>query len=56
MQLLGIDHVQLAMPRGAEDQARWFYGTLLGLSEVEKPEPLASLGGCWFEGDGFSQP
>ena len=49
MQLIGIDHVQLAMPTGAEEQARWFYGTLLGLKEIDKPEPLASCGGCWFE-------
>ena len=54
MQLVGIDHVQLAMPAGAEEQARWFYGALLGLNEVEKPEPLVSRGGCWFEAPGIS--
>jgi catechol 2,3-dioxygenase-like lactoylglutathione lyase family enzyme len=48
--IAGIDHVLLAMPPGAEDQASWFYGELLGLSEVEKPPPLVSRGGCWFEG------
>jgi catechol 2,3-dioxygenase-like lactoylglutathione lyase family enzyme len=53
MQLVGIDHAQLAMPAGAEDQARWFYETLLGLKEVEKPEPLTSRGGCWFEAPGI---
>ncbi|MBV7340125.1 VOC family protein [Chloroflexi bacterium TSY] len=52
MQLVGIDHVQLAMPEGAEDKARQFYGRLLGLKEVDKPEPLASRGGCWFETPG----
>jgi catechol 2,3-dioxygenase-like lactoylglutathione lyase family enzyme len=52
MQLVGIDHVQLAMPAGAEDEARLFYGTLLGLKEVEKPKLLASCGGCWFEAPG----
>ena len=48
MSLLGIDHVLLAMPAGGEAEARAFYGGLLGLSEADKPEPLASRGGCWF--------
>jgi catechol 2,3-dioxygenase-like lactoylglutathione lyase family enzyme len=46
--LLGIDHVQLAMPQGGEDAARAFYCGLLGLAEVPKPMPLAARGGCWF--------
>ena len=50
--LLGIDHVQLAMPTGGEAVARGFYAGLLGLGEVPKPEPLAARGGCWFEGPG----
>jgi len=46
--LLGIDHVQVAAPPGAEVQARWFYGELLGLAELEKPETLRARGGAWF--------
>ncbi len=49
MRLVGLDHVQLAMPPGGEETARRFYVGVLGLVEVEKPEPLASRGGCWFE-------
>lgn len=49
MAVIGIDHVQLAMPQGGEDAARAFYVGLLGLSEVPKPMPLAARGGCWFE-------
>jgi catechol 2,3-dioxygenase-like lactoylglutathione lyase family enzyme len=45
----GLDHVQLAMPRGQEPQARAFYGGLLGLGEVPKPPKLAKRGGLWFE-------
>jgi catechol 2,3-dioxygenase-like lactoylglutathione lyase family enzyme len=45
----GLDHVQLACPPGGEDEARRFYGELLGLRELEKPEPLRSRGGVWFE-------
>ena len=44
----GIDHVQLAAPAGCEDAARAFFGDLLGLEELEKPEPLRSRGGVWF--------
>ena len=44
----GIDHVQLAAPPGCEADARRFFGELLGLEEVEKPEPLRSRGGVWF--------
>jgi catechol 2,3-dioxygenase-like lactoylglutathione lyase family enzyme len=47
--LLAIDHVQLAMPAGAEDRARAFYVGILGLAEVPKPPALAVRGGCWFE-------
>ena len=50
--LVGIDHVQLAMPSGSEAAARAFYAGLLGLTEMPKPEPLASRGGCWFEAPG----
>jgi len=44
----GIDHVQVAAPAGCEPEARAFYGRLLGLEELPKPEPLAARGGCWF--------
>ena len=45
----GLDHVQLACPPGGEGEARAFYGGLLGLPEIEKPEPLRARGGVWFE-------
>ncbi|MCQ3812317.1 MAG: VOC family protein [Acidimicrobiia bacterium] len=44
-----IVHVQIAIPGGGEDEARAFYGGLLGLTEVPKPPELAKRGGCWFE-------
>jgi catechol 2,3-dioxygenase-like lactoylglutathione lyase family enzyme len=46
--LTGLDHVQLAAPPGCEAEARRFYGGLLGLAEVEKPEALQGRGGAWF--------
>jgi catechol 2,3-dioxygenase-like lactoylglutathione lyase family enzyme len=46
--VLGIDHVQIAAPPGREAQAREFYGGLLGMEELPKPEPIRARGGCWF--------
>jgi catechol 2,3-dioxygenase-like lactoylglutathione lyase family enzyme len=43
-----LDHVQLAGPPGCEDDARGFYGDLLGLDEIDKPEPMRASGGVWF--------
>lgn len=51
MRIVGIDHVQLAMPRGGEDRAREFYFGLLEIPEVQKPRALAGRGGVWFQGD-----
>ena len=45
----GVDHVMLAMPRGAEGSAREFYGDVLGMVEMECPEPMREQGGCCFE-------
>jgi catechol 2,3-dioxygenase-like lactoylglutathione lyase family enzyme len=46
--VLGIDHVQVAAPPGCEAEARAFYGGLLELEELPKPEQLLARGGCWF--------
>jgi catechol 2,3-dioxygenase-like lactoylglutathione lyase family enzyme len=48
MRVLGVDHVQIAMPKGSEDRARGFYGAVLGMKEIPKPQALAGRGGCWF--------
>jgi catechol 2,3-dioxygenase-like lactoylglutathione lyase family enzyme len=43
-----LDHVQVCYPPGEEARARAFYGGLLGLEEIEKPEPLRGRGGMWY--------
>jgi catechol 2,3-dioxygenase-like lactoylglutathione lyase family enzyme len=48
MTVLGIDHVQVAAPAGCEDDARAFYGGLLGMEELPKPGGVCGRGGCWF--------
>ena len=48
-----LHHVQLAIPAGGEDAARRFYGGVLGMAELAKPEALRARGGCWFRGGGW---
>jgi catechol 2,3-dioxygenase-like lactoylglutathione lyase family enzyme len=49
-EIIGLDHVQLAMPAGKEAIARDFYSGVLGLVEEPKPANLAVRGGVWFRG------
>ncbi len=49
MRIVRLEHVQLAMPAGREDDAVAFYEGLLGIPNVPKPPHLAVRGGCWFE-------
>lgn len=53
MAIIGLDHIQIAIPQGGEDRARGFYGDLLGMHEVPKPGNLSPTG-CWFERGGVS--
>jgi catechol 2,3-dioxygenase-like lactoylglutathione lyase family enzyme len=46
--IVRIDHIQIAAPKGCESAAREFYGSILGLAEIEKPAALGGRGGCWF--------
>jgi catechol 2,3-dioxygenase-like lactoylglutathione lyase family enzyme len=50
-----LSHVQVAAPRGCETEARRFFGGLLRLREIEKPEPLRARGGVWFALDDGQQ-
>ena len=47
--LTGIDHIQIAAPPDSEKLARKFYGEILGMREIPKPENLKARGGCWFQ-------
>ena len=46
--IIGLDHVQLAMPPGRESEAEAFYAGVLGFVRMAKPEPMAGRGGAWF--------
>jgi catechol 2,3-dioxygenase-like lactoylglutathione lyase family enzyme len=49
MAVYGIAHVQIPIPSGREDEARSFYGSVLGMLEIPKRESLSDRGGVWFE-------
>lgn len=51
MEVLGLHHVQLAMPPGGEELATQFYEGILGIPRVAKPPHLETRGGCWFESE-----
>ncbi len=47
--ILRVQHAQITIPKGAEDEARAFYCDVLGLNEIPKPEVLLTRGGFWLE-------
>ncbi|NJC99008.1 MAG: glyoxalase [Anaerolineales bacterium] len=51
MKIIGIDHIQIAMPAGEEEKARAFYTNILGFTEIPKPPELAKRGGAWFQSE-----
>jgi catechol 2,3-dioxygenase-like lactoylglutathione lyase family enzyme len=55
VEIVGLDHIQLAAPAGCEEAARAFFGGVLGLDEVEKPAGLRARGGLWFALGGRQQ-
>jgi len=46
VQILGLDHVQLAIPRDGLEAARAFYGALLGFEEEQRPQGRSP--GIWY--------
>lgn len=49
MTILGIDHVQISIPRGRLDEALPFYVDVLGFQRIAKPVEFASHGGAWLK-------
>jgi len=50
---LRLHHAAVTHPVGGEDRMREFYGGVLGLTEVQKPETMDRTKGCWFRHDGI---
>src|ERR1700733_10075825 len=49
MEITRLNHVQISIPFGSEDEVRKFYCGLMGMKEIPKPEPLINRGGLWLE-------
>ncbi len=47
--ITGLHHAQITIPKGAEAEGKAFYGELLGLQEIDKPDALKGRGGFWLE-------
>jgi len=44
-----LDHIQICIPKGKENEARYFYTDIIGLTEIPKPESLIANGGLWYK-------
>jgi len=44
----GLDHVKVTVSRACEEEAKAFYGQVLGLTEIPKPAVLRERGGAWY--------
>ncbi len=44
-----LHHVNVTVPRSLEDAAKHFYGVVMGLQEVPKPETSRGRGGAWYQ-------
>jgi catechol 2,3-dioxygenase-like lactoylglutathione lyase family enzyme len=42
-------HVNVTVPKSLEDEAKRFYGVVMGLTEVPKPESSRGRGGAWYQ-------
>jgi len=47
--IVSLQHVNVRVSPAVEAAAKEFYGTLLGLREVPKPEDAAARGGAWYQ-------
>ena len=43
-----LQHTSVPMPPAGEEKARAFYGEVLGMREIPKPEGLAAMTVVWF--------
>jgi catechol 2,3-dioxygenase-like lactoylglutathione lyase family enzyme len=44
-----IHHVNVTVPESAEEAAKHFYGVVLGLNEIPKPEESRGRRGAWYQ-------
>ena len=44
-----LHHVNVTVPKSLEDATKHFYGVVMGLQEVPKPEASRARGGAWYQ-------
>jgi catechol 2,3-dioxygenase-like lactoylglutathione lyase family enzyme len=44
-----VQHVSITRPHGSDEEARKFYGEVLGLTEITVPETLSDLDLIWYQ-------
>ena len=44
-----VHHVNVTVPRSLENEAKHFYGVVMGMTEVPKPESSRGRGGAWYQ-------
>lgn len=47
--IIGVNHVNVTVPAALEQAAKDFYGTLLGLRQIPKPEGSRQNVGAWYD-------
>jgi catechol 2,3-dioxygenase-like lactoylglutathione lyase family enzyme len=45
-------HVNVTVPKALEEATKHFYGVVMGLEEVPKPEASRARGGAWYQLNG----
>jgi|ERR1044072_7660443 len=48
-EIVEISHVNITVPKAAEESSKHFYKNILGLEEIPKPETQKKRGGAWFK-------
>jgi catechol 2,3-dioxygenase-like lactoylglutathione lyase family enzyme len=48
IEITRLNHIQICIPIGKENETREFYTKILGLREIPKPAELISSGGLWY--------
>jgi catechol 2,3-dioxygenase-like lactoylglutathione lyase family enzyme len=47
--IIKLNHVNVTVPSALEDAAKHFYGTVVGLRQIPKPEGTRQNIGAWYE-------
>jgi catechol 2,3-dioxygenase-like lactoylglutathione lyase family enzyme len=48
LDIIELNHVNVTVPRAAEESAKHFYKSVLGLEEIVKPDASLKRGGAWY--------